>query len=56
MRVELSKNQDDWTISIEPEIDMEQCAIEYLASRPTSQVKILITRLGLFERNKGGVK
>ena len=56
MRVELAKDQDDrmfacWTISIEPESDMEQCAIEYLASRPTSQVKILITRLGLFERN-----
>ena len=45
-----------WTIHIEPEREpdgeIEMCALEYLASRPENQVKILITRLGLFERKE----
>ena len=40
----------DWRISVEPETEMEKCALEYLANRPKEQVKVLITRLGLFSR------
>jgi len=51
MKTELT-NHDRWEISIEPENEMEECAFEYLASRPKNQLIIRITRLGVFSRTE----
>jgi len=47
---------NNWTIYLEPENRIEECAFEYLAGRPKNQVKILITRLGLFSRGEENVR
>ena len=52
MKVRLDYDNDGHTFSLEPETEMEKCAIAYLADRPRNQVKILITRLGLFKREE----
>lgn len=53
MKVELDYDSNvHWTIYVEPETHMEECALDYLATRPKNQVKILITRLGLFSRGE----
>ena len=41
-----------WEILIEPENEIEECAFEYLATRPKKQLIITITRLGIFERKE----
>ena len=52
MKVRLDYDNDGYTFSLEPEKEMEKCAVAYLAYRPTNQVKILITRLGVFMREE----
>ena len=52
MKMELDYSEHNWVFSFEPENDMEQCALDFLATRPTDQVIILNTRLGLFKREE----
>ena len=52
MKVRLDYGDDGYTFSLEPETEMEKCAVDYLATRPKNQVNILITRLGLFKREE----
>ncbi len=55
MKVRLDYDSNaGWTISVEPDDEMEKCALEYLANRPKNQIKVLITRLGLFVREEKG--
>jgi len=50
VKVDLYYDDNGWQFGVEPETEMEKCALEQLASIPTEQVTILITRLGLFKR------
>lgn len=50
MKCELRYDEHGWEFAIEPETEMEKCALEYLASRPQSQVIVRNTRLGVFKR------
>ena len=50
MKVTLCYDDKGHQFGLEPETEMEQCALNYLATRPQNQVSILITRLGLFKR------
>ncbi len=51
MKVSLEFGQDGkWDFHIEPENEIERCALECLARRPEDQVVITITRLGTFYR------
>ena len=52
MKAELQDCDKGWEISIEPENEIEECAFEYLASRPASNLIIRITRLGIFKWDK----
>ena len=52
MRCELQYGDNDWEFSIEPETEVEKCALEYLADRPRAQVIIRNTRLGIFRREE----
>lgn len=50
MRVELEYDEQGWQFAVEPETEIEKCALDFLATRPIVQVSVLITRLGLFKR------
>ena len=50
MKVELYYDDHGWDSHLEPESEVEKCALDYLAGRPNKQVCITITRLGLFKR------
>jgi len=50
MKIDLYYDDHGWTFQIEPETEMEKCALDYLADRPKHQVTIRNTRLGLFVR------
>ncbi len=52
MKVRLDYDDHRWEISIEPETEVEKCALEYLAGRPRGQVIIRNTRLGVFTREE----
>ena len=47
---ELTKERVGWEFTIEPETELEECALSYLASRPQEQVIVRSTRLGIFKR------
>jgi len=50
MRVELGEWENGYEFSLEPETEVEKCALEHLATRPKDQVIIRNTRLGVFKR------
>lgn len=50
MKCELRYDNHRYEFFIEPETKIEECALEYLASRPTNQVIVVNTRLGIFKR------
>lgn len=51
MKCELVYDEHGWEFAIKPETEMEECALQYLATRPTDQVIVRSTPLGIFRRS-----
>lgn len=53
MKADLSYDDKGYEIHLEPTDEWEKCALEYLSGRPNDQIRITITRLGVFENKEG---
>ena len=52
MKAELRENDDGHEFHIEPETEIEGCALSYLATKPPHTIFITITKLGVFAMTK----
>lgn len=55
MKVELSRT-DDYIFLIEPENDLEECALKYLGNRPPEQIFIDVSYIGSFTHKDAELK